>query len=111
MFEPASAFIVIIAVLLAFCAGLIVPVLARRAKQGGLSQWVWRRAGYFASFGAGALLTLAFVKVAMPYDVAHWLNVYEDAVVGDAILADERTMQTGQIPEHVLEWYRDRQAP
>lgn len=90
--------------IVAFGAGMIIPV----AGKAGFSA-IRNRAGYIASFGAGALLMAVFFYVSQPYTVARWAGLYDEAILGSLITSGEQIMQTGQIPQDVRDWYVSRQ--
>jgi hypothetical protein len=99
-------FSVLVIAIVAFCAGMIVPVLGMKSLQ--FVQYIRRRGGYIASFGAGAVLMGAFSVVAQPYTVARWAGLYDDAILGSLITSDQKILQTGQIPQDVLDWYASK---
>jgi len=50
-----------------------------------------------------------FYYGASPYYVARWAGIYEEAILGSLITSDETILQTGQIPQDVLDWYASQQ--
>lgn len=100
---------------LAFCAGMIVPVMGaaifRFDQQNIFARFfgfVRSKAGYLASFGAGALLMGVISFGMQPYTVARWLDMYDDATLGSMINHDKTILQTGQIPQDLIDWYASR---
>lgn len=89
---------------IAFCAGMIIPV----SGKAGFA-FLRARAGYIASFGAGLLVMAAFFAISEPYAIARWTGIYDDAILGSLITSNKEIMQTGQIPQDVLEWYASQQ--
>ena len=44
-----------------------------------------------------------------PYTVTLWAGIYENATLGSLIASDETVLQTGQIPQDVLDLCASRQ--
>ena len=114
-FTFALVFIVALFVL-AFCAGIafstIGKAIFRLDAQNMFVRMVGvikRNAGYLASFGVGVIVMAALSFVGQPYLVAQWAGMYENAMLGSLIISDETILQTGQIPQDMIDWYASRQ--
>ena len=69
---------------------------------------LYAKAGYIASFGAGALLVASMQIASNPYHFSHWTGMYNNAVLGEIITDNKTIMETGHIPEDVRQWYAAR---
>ena len=103
---------ILVLVILAFSSGLLLPVLGKAFFRGDNQNILVRffhylkaRAGYIASFGAGALLVAFIAYNANPYAIARWSGTYDAVTIGHMILIDKTAMQTGKIPKKATEWY------
>ncbi len=117
MFSIYLVFFVGLLIGIAFCAGMILPILGESVLSLDSQNMFVRilallkaKAGYLASFGAGILLMGMFNYAANPYTVARWGGIYEDAIVGSLITSDETILKTGQIPQDILDWYQNERG-
>lgn len=101
-----------ILLVVAFCAGMIIPVLGKSLLRPDSQNMLVRlccflkaKSGYLASFALGAVLMWVCEDNISPYTVARWSGVYEDATLGSLITSEKTILETGQIPQDILDWY------
>lgn len=104
---------VIAAVFIAFCAGIMVSMLGTSVLRPDsknvfvrLVRFIKAKSGYLASFAVGALVMGLCAYNINPFMAAQWSGVYQDAILGSLIRSDETILQTGQIPQDMLDWYQ-----
>ncbi len=107
IFNAAALCLLATLIVFAFCAGVMIPVIARSGASalGRFVGFVRRRATYLATFAAGGALVAMFTMTTTPYYWYSWSSSYAAIEVGDIIIDNPEIMQTGKIPDDVREWY------
>ena len=103
------------AIVTAFCAGMILPLIGKavlRRRSGNaiiraaksFCLFLKNRTAILASFACGVMLTVLTINLTSPYDLARWTNMYDEMLVGEMVLSED-AMETGIISPKLVAWY------